>query len=140
MFTKKFDQEFINKLLKKKEGLQLEFKKRISSQEKIAKTLSPMGNTAGGFLVIGISDQRQITGIDPEEELYMVQAANQAYCIPKASLTFHEISVDPNTPFEEEKFVLLVEIHRSEGPLICIRQSDGSHKTYKRVDDKSLGI
>lgn len=140
MFPKKFDQEFINKLLKEKEGLHLEFKQRISSQEKIAKTLSAMGNTEGGLLIIGTSDQRRITGIDPEEERYMVEAANQAYCVPNASLTFHEVSVDLTNPLEEEKFVLLVEVHRSEGPIICVRQSDGSLKAYKRVGDKSLGI
>lgn len=140
MFSKKFDQEFVTKLLKEKEGVRLEFKQRISSQEKIAKTLSAMSNTEGGLVLIGTSDQRRITGIDPEEERYMVQAANQAFCIPKASLELHEVSIDPASPFGEEKYVLLVVVHRSEGPLVSVLQADGSNKAYRRVGDQSLGI
>lgn len=140
MFSKKFDQEFINKLLKEKEGLRLEFKQRISSKEKIARTLSAMANTEGGYLVIGTSDQRRITGIDPEEERYMVLSANETYCVPTASIALHEVCIEPATPFEEEKFILLVVVHRSEEHLICVRQADGSHKGYRRDGDKSLGI
>lgn len=140
MFSKKFDQEFVTKLLKEKEGVRLEFKQRINSQEKIAKTLSAMANTEGGILLIGTSDQRRVTGIDPEEERYMVQAANQAYCVPKASLELQEVSIESATPFEEDKFVLLVVVHRSEGPIISVLQTDGSHKAYRRVGDQSLGI
>lgn len=140
MFSKKFDQEFVTKLLKEKEGIRLEFKQRISSQEKIAKTLSAMANTEGGLLLIGTSDQRRIIGIDPEEERFMVQAANQAYCVPKASLELQEVSIEPANPFEEEKYVLLVVVHRSEGPTVSVLQPDGSYKAFKRVGDQSLGI
>lgn len=140
MFSKKFDQEFVTKLLKEKEGVRLEFKQRISSQEKIAKTLSAMANTDGGLVLIGTSDQRRITGIDPDEERYMVQAANQAFCTPKVSLEVHEISIDPDSPDAEEKYILLVVVHRSEGPVVSVLQPDGSHKAYRRVGDQSLGI
>ena len=40
MFPKKIDQDFVKLLLKEVEGLKLEYKQKISSQEKIAKTLS----------------------------------------------------------------------------------------------------
>jgi predicted HTH transcriptional regulator len=140
MFSKKFDQEFVTKLLKEKEGVRLEFKQQISSQEKIAKTLSAMANTEGGLILIGTSDQGRIIGIDPAEERYMVHAANQAFCIPKASLEFHEVPINPTSPFEEEKYILLVLVHRSEGPLVTVLQPDGSQKAYQRVGDKSLGI
>lgn len=140
MFSKNFDQEFVTKLLKEKEGVRLEFKQRISSQEKIAKTLSAMANTEGGLLLIGTSDQRRITGIDPAEERYMMQAANQTFCVPKVSLELHEVSIAPSNPFEEEKYVLLVVVHRSEGPTVNVQQPDGSYKAYRRVGDQSLGI
>ena len=66
MFPKKLDQGFVNLLLLKEEGEQLEFKQQISYQEKIAKTLSAFANSKGGTVVIGVSDQRKIIGIDPE--------------------------------------------------------------------------
>jgi len=70
----------------------------------------------------------------------MLQAANQSFCIPKSSLELHEVSIAPNSPFEEEKYILLVLVHRSEGPLVHVLQSDGGHKAYRRVGDQSLGI
>jgi predicted HTH transcriptional regulator len=138
MFPKKIDQDFVNILLKEDEGLKLEYKQQISSQEKIAKTLSAMSNTVGGLIMVGISDQRKIMGIDPEEEHYMITAANETYCFPKANLEMHSVSIDPETLLEEEKWVLIVIVHPTEGEAVQVRQSDGSLKTYRRVGDKSL--
>lgn len=69
MFPKKIDQDFVNLILKEKEGLKLEYKKRISSQEKIAKTLSAVVNTTGGLILIGISDHR--FRVEAEKETYL---------------------------------------------------------------------
>jgi predicted HTH transcriptional regulator len=137
MFPKKLDEDFVNLLLKEEEGLKLEYKQQISSQEKIAKTLSAMSNTAGGMILIGISDQRKIIGIDPEEERYMITAANENYCIPKISLEAFTIKIKPQSAFEEEKYVLLVQVHPSDGPQIFVKQRDGSEKAFTRVGNQS---
>ena len=138
MFPNKIDQDFINLLLKEEEGLKLEYKQQISSQEKIAKTLSAMSNTAGGMILIGISDQRKIIGIDPEEERYMIAAANESFCVPQANLDLHVVSIDPDNLYEEEKYVLLVIVHASPDERVAVKLSDGSLKIYRRVGDKSL--
>jgi predicted HTH transcriptional regulator len=138
MFPKKLDEDFVNLLLKEEEGLKLEYKQQISSQEKIAKTLSAMSNTAGGMILIGISDQRKIIGIDPEEEQYMIVAANESFCMPKANLDLNVISIDPDNPYEGEKYVLLVIVHATQDERVAVKLPDGSLKIYRRVGDKSL--
>ena len=138
MFPKKIDQDFVNLLLKEKEGLILEYKQQISSQEKIARTLSAMSNTAGGLILIGISDQRKIMGIDPEEECFMIEGANQDFCDPKADLELQVITLDPESVYDDEKYVLLVIVHPSKVGTIHVKQRDGSQKAYRRVGDKNL--
>ena len=138
MFPKKIDQDFVNLLLKEEEGLKIEYKQQISSQEKIAKTLSAMSNTAGGLILIGISDHRKIMGIDPEEERFMIEGANQDFCYPKADLELQVVTIKPETINEEEKYILLVIVHPSKGKTIYTKQRDGTQKAYRRVGDKNL--
>jgi predicted HTH transcriptional regulator len=138
MFPNKIDQNFVNLLLKEDEGLKLEYKQQISSKEKIAKTLSAMSNTAGGLILIGISDQRKIIGIDPEEERYMITAANETYCVPKATLELHVITIAPENLNEEEKYVLLVIVHATQDEPVSVKLSDGNLRIYRRIGDKSL--
>jgi predicted HTH transcriptional regulator len=138
MFPKKLDEDFVNLLLKEEEGLKLEYKQQISSQEKIAKTLSAMSNTAGGMILIGISDHRKIIGIDPEEERYMIAEANENFCVPKANLELHVISIDPDSLYEGEKYVLLVIVHANHDERVAVKLPDGNLKIYRRVGDKSL--
>lgn len=140
MFPKKLDQGFVNQLLLKEEGEQLEFKQQINSQEKIAKTLSAFANSKGGTLVIGISDQRKIIGIDPEEERYMLAAANDKFCIPKVSMESHAIKINPEKDQGEEKMVLLVVIHSTLGPQIFVKQKNGSLKAFTRIGNQSLAM
>ena len=138
MFPNKIDQNFVNLLLKEDEGIKLEYKQQISSKEKIAKTLSAMSNTAGGLILIGISDQRKIIGIDPEEERYMITAANETYCVPKATLELHVITIAPENLNEEEKYVLLVIVHATQDEPVSVKLSDGNLRIYRRIGDKSL--
>ncbi len=58
-------------LLRQPEGKQLEFKRDLSSPRNVLKTLVAFANSAGGRLVIGVDDARQVVGVaDPlaEEE------------------------------------------------------------------------
>ena len=46
-----------SELIEMPEGKTLEFKRDISSPEKIIKTLTAFSNTAGGILIIGVEDK-----------------------------------------------------------------------------------
>lgn len=137
MFPKKIDQEFVKQLILEGEGEQLELKQQISSQEKIAKTLAGFANSKGGILLIGISDQGKIIGIDTEEERYMISAANDSYCIPKVSLELYPIKMNPEHPLEEEKMVLLVHIHGTLGPQVFVETRKGTLIAYCRIGNQT---
>jgi predicted HTH transcriptional regulator len=144
MKSAKFDEEFIKNLLKEKEGGKLDFKLKITSKEKIAKTLSALSNSQGGFIVIGISDQKQIIGIDPEEERYMIEASNEEYCTPCASLIIDEIKVFhekfSSAEQESEISMLLVEVKKSPSAIIYCKNRIGELKAYKRINDRTVAM
>jgi hypothetical protein len=58
-----------NKILHQPEGKTLEFKQDLSSPKPVLKTLTAFANTAGGRLVIGVTEDRRIIGVaDPLKE------------------------------------------------------------------------
>lgn len=65
--------DFLNNIIAQPEGKTLELTRDSASPTLLMKTLVAFANTAGGRLVIGISDDRQIVGvkapIDEEERL-----------------------------------------------------------------------
>lgn len=58
-----------------REGINLDYKKDISSPKKIAKTIAAMANTLGEWIIIGVEDNRDdkpklpVEGIDYENQL-----------------------------------------------------------------------
>jgi ATP-dependent DNA helicase RecG len=63
----------IEQLLQSPEGKTLEFKRDLSSPRNLLKTLVAFANTAGGYLLVGVDDERQVVGVaqplDEEERL-----------------------------------------------------------------------
>ena len=142
MKSAKFEEQFVKNLIKQKEGNKLDFKQKITSKEKISKTLAGMANSDGGFILIGISDEKRIIGIDPEEERYMIEAANEEFCIPRVSLAINEVKVFDekmsDLTEENEKLLLLVEVKKTQGPEIFCKGKNGELKSYKRVNNQTL--
>jgi predicted HTH transcriptional regulator len=136
----KFDEEFLKFLISSKESKTLDFKQKVTSKEKIARTLAAMANTDGGYILIGLSDQKKIIGIDPEEEKFMIESANEVYCIPRVSLSC-ESFVWPDSEQEkksrEDIHLLLVTVKKSEGPQILTLDKNGNRKLFIRVNDQT---
>ncbi|PTM02731.1 MAG: ATP-binding protein, partial [Bacteroidetes bacterium] len=74
------DNNELYRLIREGEHQQLDFKFRIDSSTKIARTLSSLANCDGGRLLIGVKDNGKITGINPEEEYFMIEGAAELYC------------------------------------------------------------
>ncbi|MDR1602371.1 MAG: ATP-binding protein [Tannerella sp.] len=75
----------IETLIAQGEHQQLDFKFEVNDCRKIARTLSAFANTDGGRLLIGVKDNGHITGVQGDEEYYMIEAAVRLYtkpCVP----------------------------------------------------------
>ncbi len=61
----------------------LEFKRKFSSPEKIARELIAFANSHGGTLMVGVDDDRTIYGVPSEkEEMELLDMACNFYCDP----------------------------------------------------------
>ncbi len=113
------------------ESFFLEFKQKIASPEKIAREIAAFANTDGGKLLIGISDQGDIIGVESymEEEFWITQAVDDV-CIPTPSTSIKLISVSG-------KDVLLVDVKESEEKPIYVKGKK-ERKVFIRREDESV--
>lgn len=114
------------------EGVKLDFKKTITSCEKIAKTMVSFANNAGGRLLIGVLDDGTIKGVkDETEERYMIEKAAHFFCRPALDPIFEEVYYD-------DKVVLMVDIPESTEKPHSALAEDSKWWVYIRVKDKSV--
>jgi len=122
----------VKKMIFEGEGVTLDFKKTITSCEKIAKTMVSFANNKGGRLLIGVDDDGTIRGVKSEdEERYMITKAAQLYARPALEPTFEEIYID-------DKIVLVVDTGESSSKPHYALAEDGKWWVYVRVKDKSV--
>lgn len=124
-------------LLEEGEGSQLEFKRKVTTPEKIARALIGFANTKGGTILFGVDDDRTIVGVESEKsEVEMILAAGRVYCDPPIEPTIEIIS-------HRGKDILEVTIDESsQKPHSLILDNDGSNdpdtKVLIRVKDKTV--
>ena len=122
----------IKRLILEGENVNVDFKKTISSAEKIAKTLVAFANNRGGKLLIGVADDKTIKGVkSEEEEKYMINKAAHVFCKPALEPIFEEIVVD-------HKLILVVHISKSDTKPHYALDENNKWWVYYRVKDKSL--
>ena len=113
------------------EGKTLEFKRDLSSPKPLLKTLVAFANTAGGRLIVGVADDRQVLGVanalDEEERLCSMIADNIA---PRLVPNVEMITVEGKTLLVVEVFVSGSRPHwlKAEGP---------EHGVYVRLGSTS---
>lgn len=114
------------------EGVSLDFKKTITSCEKIAKTMVSFANNKGGRLFIGVADDGTIKGVKSEdEEKYMIERACTFFAKPMLEPTFEELYID-------DKIILIVNISESDIKPHYALGDDKKWWVYIRVKDKSV--
>jgi predicted HTH transcriptional regulator len=122
----------IKKLIFEGEGVTLDFKKTITSCEKIARTMVSFANNKGGRLLIGVADDGTIKGVKSEdEERYMITKAAHFFTRPALEPTFEEVYID-------DKVVLIVDTQASNLKPHYALADDGKWWAYVRVKDKSV--
>lgn len=126
--------EALKRLIQRGEGISLEFKRRINSPEKIAKSLIAFANTKGGILLIGIDDNGYIYGV-PEEKHpdFEIRKISNTMCSPVIDMEIESVEIDG-------KMIIYINIPESNlKPHFLISNDNGlSPISYIRHENKSI--
>jgi len=132
------DQKKLVELIRKGESTKVEFKRNSDNQWKMAKEISALSNTKGGYLLIGVDDDSTICGIYSEKtEMLNIKTASEFYLEPPVELTQEIINL-------HGRDVLVVEIPNSENkPHKLLIENEENYKKNKyrafiRVGEKSV--
>ena len=120
-------------LLESGEGLNVEFKRKVSSPEKIAREMIAFANTSGGVIIFGVDDDKSIVGVDSEKgELgFILQAVNELSDPPLR----HEVTIFS----VQGRDVICIEIPESnEKPHYLVESGESEPKAYIRVGENSV--
>jgi ATP-dependent DNA helicase RecG len=111
------------------ESKTLELKSQLPLHEQIAKTVVAFANTSGGKLVIGVSDNREIIGIDEETIFSVKDQINSIIfdrCYPAILPEIYSVN-------QQGKLLLVVEVFRGN-LLPYYLKAEGKNKgTYLRI-------
>jgi predicted HTH transcriptional regulator len=121
----------ITRLIASGENEVLDFKQAISDASKIAKTMVAFSNNKGGTLLVGVRDNGSISGVQSEDEKYMLELAANFYCKPKINVSFIEHEID-------HKIVIEAKIPMGIEKPYFAKAEDGNWWVYHRVNDQSL--
>lgn len=136
----------IQRLVRRGEGEQIEFKRKVAHPNKIIREIVAFANTRGGSLLIGVDDNGNIPGVrSAEEERYGLEKAIRQWCRPYID---YEVEV---VPISGQKSVIHYKILEGQRkPHYVLRsafpETTDTHpprkklkgKAYVRHQDKSL--
>ncbi len=119
------------------EDAKYEFKAIFNPNEplKWAKTIVAYANGEGGYIFVGVSDNRDAFGLSIEEidkTKNLISVINDRHIFPHAKITYGIRSVDDNA----EKFVLAVKVFSADS-IVRYREDDFNENVYIRGDGNS---
>jgi len=113
------------------EGSMLDFKKEISSSQRIAKSIVAFANHKGGTLLVGVRDDGTLAGVKAEEEKFMLEQAATFFCKPEIHLEIHEWAI-------RGKLILEVIIPEGSDKPYYAKDEYDKWWVHIRVGDQSL--
>lgn len=130
-----FDADALNALrtiVAQGEGQQLEFKRKASSGDKIARELIAFANASGGTLLVGVGDDKTIPGVKhPEDDSLVIQQALEAV---QPSLDIQETWIANDVQRTVLQFVVAPS---SKRPHFMLNEQ-GVREYFVRSGDKSI--
>ncbi len=126
----------LHEIIEKGENSGIEFKRKFSSTEKIAKEMIAFANTKGGCILFGIDDDRSVVGVESEKgEIELIDLAAKFFCEPEIKYKTEILPI-------YRKDVIAVKIPESKTkPHRLIengKSDDDLYKVYIRYKDKSM--
>lgn len=124
-------------LIEEGEGFELEFKRRISSPEKIARTIIAFANTKGGYILFGVDDDGKIVGVESEKsEIELIYSASRDFIDPPIEplikvvpFNLRDVIVCYINESKTKPHYYLGENNKDEGD---------STRVYIRINDKTM--
>lgn len=128
------DYQLLKKVVRQGEGLKLEFKLKATNPERIVREAVAFANSEGGYLLVGVSDDKLIKGLKfAEEDEYVLNDAFEKYSSPLIKYQVYKIPVDA------QRDVLAFHIPKSDRVHYLVENlKTKKGKAYIRVEDKSL--
>ena len=122
---------YIQNLIEEGEHEHQDFKFQISDARKIARSISAFANNDGGRLLVGVKDNGNISGVESDEEIYMIEQAATMYCRPPQQVDFSIYRL-------EGKNVLKVDIKPAVVRPVQAQDDDRKWRAYYRVADENI--
>ncbi|MGA9406728.1 MAG: ATP-binding protein [Bacteroidota bacterium] len=124
----------IKEMIEGGEGFQVEFKRKISSAEKIARALIAFANTKGGTILFGVDDDGSIVGVESEKtEIDLIEVAGNNFCDPPIAPNIDII------PFNSKDVIAASVGESDDKPHYFLSSDDGEeNKVFIRVHDKTV--
>jgi predicted HTH transcriptional regulator len=127
----------VNLLIEEGEGFTIEFKRRISSPEKIARTIISFANTKGGTILFGVDDDGSIVGVESEKsEIELIEMAGGEFTDPPVHPGIEIV------PFDGRDVIVCTIPESRTKPHYFLGPHDGENgeitRVYIRVNDKTI--
>lgn len=127
----------LKELIENGENISCEFKRKFSTPGKIAREMIAFANTAGGYILFGIDDNKEIVGVESEKsEAELIIDTAENYCEPpvKYSLDYKEM---------QGKEIVIVHLPESENKPHRLQDYLNDFditkaQVFVRVNDKSV--
>ncbi len=133
------DYRDINRLIEEGEGFEVEFKRKVSTPEKIARALIAFANTKGGHILFGVDDDGSIVGVESEKsEVDLIEEAGTQFCVPEIHPMIDIV------PFDGRDVISAYVAESKEKPHYFAGNSNGQTaneeetKVFIRVRDKTM--
>lgn len=127
----------VKNIIAEGEGFEVEFKRRISSPEKIARTLISFANTRGGTILFGVDDDGSVVGVESEKsEIELIEVAGRDFCDPPILPTIDIV------PFDGRDVIVCHVAESTTKPHYFLGEHDRTNgentRVYIRVNDNTI--
>ncbi|NJK65112.1 MAG: ATP-binding protein [Synechococcaceae cyanobacterium SM2_3_1] len=120
-------------LIARGEAEQVEFKRELPSLSKLTRTLSALANTAGGVLILGVTDAGEAVGVANIDQIHaQVEQAAQFWCDPPVPIQTQIVVL-------QGQEIMVVEVpDSSQKPHAVLEDAYGRGKVYLRQASSTL--